>query len=136
MIGVIVISHGPGAQGLICSAQMISPGVEQLASLCVNPDTNPDDFENELLQLTDQMNSGEGVLILADLLGGTPCNRAIRLLTNERVEILTGVNLPMLLTALTRRSSCENISDLLKEVCAEAHNGIVNLRELIKENYK
>ncbi len=132
MVGIVIISHGDLASGLITSLEMIDPGQKQIASLSIHPDTNPDDFCIELKNQIGSVSTGDGVLILADILGGTPCNKAICMLGDD-VNVLTGVNLPMLLSAVTKRLLCTDGDTLCREVIQEATDGISNLKELLRE---
>jgi len=131
VVGVIVISHGDMAKGILSSVDMLCPDHEQNAFLSVQPDTNPDVFQEELRKKVAEVDTGDGVLIMADLFGGTPCNQALYLMS-EKVHILSGMNLPMLLTVFLSRRGTNDITELESEAVDAAKEGILNVNEYIK----
>jgi len=133
MVGIVVISHGDMAKGAISSLDLIDPGQKQIAFLSVRPETNPDDFSKDLADVIHRVDMGDGVLILADLLGGTPCSSSIGMISSS-TNVLTGFNLPMLLSAVTLRSGISDCDELAARVEQEAHSGINNVKRLLKEN--
>lgn len=133
MIGIVVISHGDMAQGVLSAASMLSPGSEQLTSLSLYPEDNPDDYQQKLEEKIREVDSGDGVFILADMLGGTPCNRAMYSL-GEKTRMLTGLSLPMLCSLLAVREEGADIAFVAKEVMAEAKEGMVDVNELTKKD--
>lgn len=107
MIGVVLVSHSGLAEQLRAAAQMIFGTLdEQVVALGLGMEENPDDFSGRLKNAVTAVDSGDGVVILADLWGGTPFNRAA-MLAGERVVLITGVNLPLVLELLSRRMAGE-----------------------------
>lgn len=131
MVGIVVISHGDMASSVISTAHMLYPDNGQIACLSIEPDTNPDDFQDEIDKKVIEVDTGDGVIIMADLFGGTPCNRAIYSI-NDKVHILSGLNLPMLLTALIARNSSDDIDKLICEIIHAAKEGILDVNEQLK----
>lgn len=130
MIGIVLISHGDLAKGIISSASMlVSEDLKQLSSVSLWPGDNPDEFQTKLENAIKEADTGDGVCILADMLGGTPCNRAI-LLMNQKVRLLTGLSLPMLYSILTIREQGGELVSIAKDVLAEAREGMVDVNEL------
>jgi PTS system ascorbate-specific IIA component len=129
MIGILIISHAPlGAALVACAKHVFSEPPEHFAVLDVVPDTEPPLLLAQACQLVQQINAGQGVLVLTDLFGGTPSNIATQLttqLTGERVAVVTGVNLPMLLRAITYRHT--DLQTVVEKAMSGATNGIVNL---------
>ena len=132
MVSIITLSHGSMAEGILSAAAMICPEMEQTAALSVMPETNPDDFQQALEAKIKTMDTDEGVLLLADVMGGTPCNRAIYCIS-DKVQLLTGMNLSMLVTALTVREEGLPLKELVSVVIEETHNGITYVNEILKQ---
>jgi len=120
------------AGGVVSTAQMLYPDSRQIAYLSIEPDMNPDDFQKEIDEKVKEVDTGDGVIIMADLFGGTPCNRAIYSM-NDKVHILSGLNLPMLLTALMSRNSNDSIDKLICEIIQEAKEGILHVNEQLMQ---
>ncbi|RCS57109.1 PTS sugar transporter subunit IIA [Parvibium lacunae] len=133
MIGILIISHAPlGAALVACAKHVFSEPPEHFAVLDVVPDTEPQLLMQQATTLTKQVNAGQGVLVLTDLFGGTPSNIATQLGAaaaaggaSERVAVITGVNLPMLLRAITYRHT--DLATVVEKAMSGATNGIVNL---------
>lgn len=105
MIGVLLVTHGGlGQEMLACAENVVGKQVSALA-LGVAGTESPDGFEARLRSALGQLTAPAGVLVLADMLGGTPCNVCLRLARDPHcpIELVTGVNLPMLITALANR---------------------------------
>jgi len=97
MIPVLVLTHGQLAEELLRAAQTIDPSlVEQTAAMSLPWDVDSDEASRALKQQLRELDQGEGALVLTDMFGGTATNLALPLLEPEKVEIVTGVNLPML----------------------------------------
>lgn len=120
------------AAGMITSASMLYPDAGQIASVALWPDSNPDAFQNELEEKVREVDSGEGVFILADIMGGTPCNRAAYSL-RENVRLLSGMNLPMLLALLIARDGDDDLDAIAEDVLAQTQEGIVDVGALLKK---
>jgi mannose/fructose-specific phosphotransferase system component IIA len=129
MVGVVLISHGDMAKGLVSSAGMLAPDLSQLSALTLWPEDNPDEFQKKLQEAIKEVDTGEGVFVLADMLGGTPCNRAIYFI-GEKVRLLTGLSLPMLYSLLTIREEGGDPASIARDVLAEAREGMVDVNEI------
>ncbi|MEG0832461.1 MAG: PTS sugar transporter subunit IIA [Oscillospiraceae bacterium] len=132
MFGIVLISHGGMAEGMMTSAPMLYPDFGQVECLTLWPEDNPDDFQSKLEQKVKDVDTGDGVFILADLLGGTPSNRAAYLL-NDKVRMLSGLSLVMLLTLLSLREDSTDFEEVSKGLLEETHAGIVDVNELLKK---
>lgn len=103
MIGIVLISHGDLARGMAHSATFfMGDSIEQMEYCCLEKDTSPEKFAGELETAIKKADSGDGVVVLADLFGGTPCNQAV-LKLSDKVELIAGMNFPVLLELLTAR---------------------------------
>jgi mannose/fructose-specific phosphotransferase system component IIA len=131
MVGILLISHGDLAKGIISSASMLAPELKQVTSLTLWPEDNPDEFREKLKAAVQELDTGEGVFILADMLGGTPANQAAQVL-GDRVRLLTGLSLPMLYSLLTIREETSDFAVLARDVMAEARDSVTDVNELLK----
>ncbi|MBQ1532196.1 MAG: PTS sugar transporter subunit IIA [Solobacterium sp.] len=127
MIGIILASHGPLAEGLLHTSEWFFQDQKQLEALCLTPDTSPEMFTERLQDAIGRVDSGDGVLVLCDLLYGSPCSCAAQLLS-ENVEMITGMNLGILLELLGSR---ENAAPDISALVETGRNGVVNFKELL-----
>jgi len=95
MIGTLILSHGNLADELLTAAQTITGELEGFGAISLDWNDGFDKAQARIKEALDRLDSGEGVLVLTDLFGGTPCNVALTFLDPGKVEIVTGVNLPM-----------------------------------------
>ncbi len=109
MIGVVVVTHGQLATELVNAAEAIVGDLPQFAAVSIGWHDDVDDAREEIRQTIGRVQGPEGVLILTDMVGGTPANLGLTFLEPNKVEVITGVNLPMLIKLAGLRSS----SDLL-----------------------
>ena len=97
MIGVLVITHGNLGCELIQSAELIKGRLDGVLAISVDPTKGVEKLKKEITDGIKKVDRGKGVLILTDLFGGTPSNISLSFLKEEKLEVVTGVNLPMLL---------------------------------------
>lgn len=126
MIGIFLITHTTYGESLIqCACHVLNKRPPQIAQLGVAAQDDPLDalpLAHEMLKLVD---TGDGVLILTDIYGATPSNIALKLLQPGRIEGLAGVNLPMLLRALTYRD--KDMETLLTRAASGGRDGVLNM---------
>lgn len=103
MVGLVVASHGHLAEELVATARQIVGDVQHVATLSVEPGASPDEIRARIKEAVKSVDDGEGVLVFADLIGGSPCTQSLSLCQQARIEVVTGVNLPMLLKANSLR---------------------------------
>ncbi len=115
MIGILVVSHEPlGTALLHCTRHIFGRLPVQLAALDVIPDEDPEAALHAARELLKRINDGTGVIVLTDIYGATPARIATRLAEPNRVVVIAGVNLPLLVKALTyRRGALEEVADQL-----------------------
>lgn len=119
MIGILVISHEPLGTALIhCTRHIFGRMPAQLAALDVIPDEDPDQALQAGRELIARINDGSGTIVLTDLYGATPARIASRLAEPHRIAVIAGVNLPLLVKALTHRRGP------LDEVVARVLDGV------------
>jgi PTS system mannose-specific IIA component len=97
MIGVVVVTHGQLATELLNAAETIVGDLPSFAAVSIGWHEDTEDARNEIAQAIARVERGAGVLILTDMFGGTPSNLAMTFLERGKVEVITGVNLPMLI---------------------------------------
>lgn len=97
MIGTLITTHGNLGDELIKSAEMIKGPLENILHINIDQTKNLEDVKKEISAAIKKLDKGRGVLILTDLFGGTPSNISLSFIKEEKVEVLTGVNLPMIL---------------------------------------
>jgi PTS system mannose-specific IIA component len=102
MVGVVVVTHCHLAEELICAAQLVvGEELKQFQAVSVEPKDGSDAIREKIMAAIRKVDGGQGVLILTDMYGGTPSNISLSFLEEKRVEVITGVNLPMLLKLAT-----------------------------------
>lgn len=135
MIGLVVATHGTLGEALLETVTMIIGRPGQACAVTLSRDHAPDELRELLVKAIAEVDKdGDGVLVMADMFGGTPANLAMTLLVPGRVELLTGVNLPMLLKFLTYRNNCplDGLAQRLKE---HARDGIVLASEMLSRQF-
>lgn len=126
MIGILIISHGDLGNSLInCANHVMGKRPEQLVHLGVTIQDDPDVIILNALELLKQLDCGDGVLILSDICGATPCNIATELVNPGRVECLSGVNLSMLIRALTYRD--KSLESLVEKSLSGGKEGVMRI---------
>jgi PTS system mannose-specific IIA component len=102
MIGVVVVTHCHLAEEMICAAQLVvGEELKQFHAVSVEPKDGSEAIREKILMAIRKVDSGRGVLILTDMYGGTPSNISLSFLEDKKIEVITGVNLPMLLKLAT-----------------------------------
>ena len=97
MIGVVLVTHGRLAQEFIGALEHVVGPQENMAAVCIGPDDDMERRRREIVESVAEVDGGRGVVLLTDMFGGTPSNLAISVLDQGRVEVVAGVNLPMLI---------------------------------------
>jgi PTS system mannose-specific IIA component len=117
VVGIVIVSHGKLADALILSAQNLVGPLERVEAVSVWPEDGEKRIETKIQEKGVEVDDGDGVVILTDILGGTPTNVSLPLLEKGKVEIVTGVNMPMILTLSSYRSgrSLREIGKMLKK---------------------
>lgn len=133
MIGILIITHGNFGRELLKSAELIIGEQKRVKTLGLDHGDNIEDLFNRVNEYIKELEDGQGVLVLTDLFGGSPSNVVAANMENLNFCSLTGVNLPMLLEALTMRGSLS--IDKLVECSSKAGcEGIKNIGEILNYN--
>lgn len=127
MVGIVIATHGQLADGLLDAAQLIMGEQAQVATLGLHHGDDVADFGQQLIQAVKSVSTGDGVLVFTDLLGASPNNQAATArtaLTGIPYTVLTGVNLPMLLTAFNERLLSHDLIAMKQAVLTAGQTGI------------
>lgn len=127
MVGIVVATHGPLAKSLIASGELVMGKGKNVQVLGLYHGDNIDEFEDKITDAVIKADEGDGVLILTDLLGGSPCNLSGKVLgafkNKKNVDCFYGVNLPIYLEVLSSRSfmNLKELTDHIKSVCTSTY---------------
>jgi PTS system mannose-specific IIA component len=116
MIGIVLIGHSHIASEMLVSLQYVVGEQPLMDALDVTDDSSPELIAEMLMTKIRTCDVGQGVLLLADMFGGTPCNVAMGCLQAGRVEVVSGFNLPLLIKAATLRHHVDGLSELAHQV--------------------
>ena len=126
MIGILIVAHGAMGEALIHSAShVLGKRPLRVRQVGVTVHDDPEAILPQAQDLVRQLDEGQGVLVLTDIYGATPGNIALKLLVPGRVEGISGVNLPMLIRALTYRE--EPLADLVEKALSGASEGVLRM---------
>lgn len=134
MVGIVVMSHGDLADGIVSASEVIMGPATQVATLSLKREGNVDELARAFDAALDEVDTGDGVLVLCDLFGGSPCNVASMGLRTERnYHLVSGANLPMLIEAINSRDEGLDPQELAKRCAGSAHEGIRHINELLAQ---
>ncbi|QYJ08101.1 PTS sugar transporter subunit IIA [Qipengyuania flava] len=105
MIGMILVTHGKLAEHFIDAMEHVVGKQEGVATICIGPNDDMEQRRQDIADAIKEVDTGKGAIILTDLFGGTPSNLAISLLDTGHVEVIAGINLPMLIRLAGARKS-------------------------------
>ncbi|HMK64206.1 MAG TPA: PTS sugar transporter subunit IIA [Thermodesulfobacteriota bacterium] len=103
MIGIVIVTHCNLGQELIRAADFIVGSLSQIKAISINPEDQVESLREKIAAAIEKVDTGEGVIILTDMFGGTPANVSLSFLVEGKVEVVTGVNLPMLVGLTSKR---------------------------------
>ena len=117
MIGAIIVTHGSLGEEIIKSAEMIIGHQEKIKSVAIRPEDSEATIRENISKALNEVDEGKGVLILTDMFGGTPSNLSLCFFEENRIEVVTGINLPMLIKFSTerRKGTLSEIVSTIKE---------------------
>ncbi|WP_183191361.1 PTS sugar transporter subunit IIA [Ancylobacter tetraedralis] len=104
MIGLVLVTHGHLASEFRAALEHVMGPQSQIESITIGPDDDIEQRRTDIVEAVGAVNSGGGVVILTDMFGGTPSNLAISVMTEPDIEVLAGINLPMLVKLATVRA--------------------------------
>jgi PTS system mannose-specific IIA component len=135
MIGILIIAHGNFGESLLsCAKHVLGSAPPQCATLAVSSHDDHQTLLPKAQALIAQVNTGDGVLVLTDMYGATPCNIIRQVLQTGAVEGVAGVNLPMLLRSITYRHV--SLSSLVEKAVSGGREGVVHFNQANCDHYK
>jgi len=114
MIGIVIITHGNLAREFRAALEHVVGPQSQIAAIAITPDDDMEERREAILNAIKTVDSGDGIVLLTDMFGGTPSNLAISAMNGANVEVIAGVNLPMLIK-LARVREESRLSDAAEE---------------------
>ncbi|RZM32713.1 MAG: PTS sugar transporter subunit IIA [Sphingomonas sp.] len=105
MIGLVLVTHGRLAEEFVTAMEHVVGKQERVATVCIGPEDDMEERRNDIASAIAAVDAGRGVILLTDLFGGTPSNLAISLLERGRIEVIAGINLPMLIRLESARKA-------------------------------
>ena len=105
MIGMVLVTHGRLAAEFVAALEHVVGAQTQIAAVCIGPDDDMEQRRQEIMRRISEVDSGEGAVLLTDMFGGTPSNLAISVMDRAKIEVVAGVNLPMLIKLASLRQS-------------------------------
>ena len=105
MIGLVLVTHGRLAVEMVSALEHVVGSQENVATVCIGPDDDMEQRRAEIMKSTKDVDDGDGVIVLTDMFGGTPSNLAISIMDNGKIEVIAGVNLPMLIKLASIRDA-------------------------------
>lgn len=130
MIHIVVAAHADLAEGLVRTAETIVGPTEGLHAVSLLPDDSPERFGERLAGVLEEI-GGQETLILVDLFGGTPFNVVVRWLLSERIECVSGANLPLLLEAIALRGG-EALTELAENSAQAGRESVRNVGPVVR----
>ena len=132
MIGILVVTHGQLARELVTSAEMIVGEIPNVAPVSIGWHDDPDDAQEEIREGIERVQTGDGTVVLTDMFGGTPSNLSLAFLEKDRVEVVTGVNLPMLIKLVSLRSAGDvELEKAARQISAQGKESICLASDLL-----
>ncbi len=133
MVGLVVATHGRLGDELVATAEQIVGKLPRVATCSIQPGTSPQEIREQVERAIDSVEGGEGVIVLADLFGGTPCNQSLTLSRTHQLEVLTGVNLPMLLKAASLREQPLSLLEMAQALAQYGQRNITCASAMLRE---
>jgi PTS system mannose-specific IIA component len=132
VIGVVVVTHGQLANELVNAAEMIVGDLPQFTAVSIGWHDDVNDAREDIAQAIERVKGEEGVLLLTDMFGGTPSNLGMTFLETDRLEVITGVNLPMLIKLAGLRRQASSLLAVAQEMREHGRNAIWVASDLLR----
>ena len=105
MIGIVIVTHGQLAEEFLSAMMHIVGEQKNIATICIQPEDDMEQRRDDILKAVKKVEVGDGVILLTDMFGGTPSNLAISVMGDSEVEVVAGINLPMLIQLARSRQT-------------------------------
>ena len=131
MVGAVIVTHGLLARELLDAAERIVGRTEAIRAVSIDWDDDVADARQEIQAAINEVDAGAGVLIFTDMFGGTPTNVSLAFLAKDQVEIITGVNLPMIIKLTSVQNSDASLLDIAQELRERGQTSIYVASEIL-----
>jgi PTS system mannose-specific IIA component len=131
MIGVIIVAHGELAHAFKDATELIMGKQEQFMAVSIGAQEEVNLASGRLKKAICEVDHGDGVLVLTDMFGGTPTNLSLAFLEEKKVEVLTGVNLPMLIKLMSLRQELTDLESIKERLCIYGREKIIAASDLL-----
>ena len=135
MIGIILVTHGQLADEFLRALEHIVGEQKNIGAICIQAEDDMEKRRAEIFEAVRNLDDGDGVILLTDMFGGTPSNLAISLMSEESVEVIAGVNLPMLIQLVQSRQT-QKLEDAVNEAAAAGKKYISIASKLLEDRKK
>jgi mannose PTS system EIIA component len=135
MVGILIVTHRQLAEALLAASDLILGRMEKVVAVSLDPSATPDELRQQIAEGLAKLNSTDGVLILTDMFGGTPSNLSLSFLKEGQIEVISGVNLPMLIKVTQlRQGQYANLREMALTLQESGQQGITVASELLHKN--
>ena len=131
MIGVVIVAHGELAHAFKVATELIMGKQEKFRAVSIGAQDEVASASGRLKKAISEVDHGDGVLILTDMFGGTPTNLSLSFLEENKVEVLTGVNLPILIKLMSLRHELTDLESIKERLCVYGREKIVAASDLL-----
>jgi mannose PTS system EIIA component len=135
MIGIVIVTHCNLGQELIRAADFIVGSLSQIKAISLNPEDQGEALREKIALAIEQVDTGEGVILLTDMFGGTPANMSLSFLVDGKIEVVTGVNLPMLVGLASKREG-KTLNQAALEIKEYGLRSIALAGEILKKGVR
>lgn len=133
MIPCLVVTHGQLASELVAAAEMIVGEIEHIVPLCIGWQEDVNEARDEIERTLKNLPVEKGAIIMTDMFGGTPSNLAMSFLKDRKIEVITGVNLPMIIKAASQGEN-EDLGVLTEKICEKGKSNITIASRFLGES--
>ncbi len=134
MIGLVLVTYGRLAEEMISATEHVVGAQRNIRAICIGSDDDMEQRRSDIVQAVSEVDDGDGVILLIDMFGGTPSNLAISIMDKPNVEVIAGVNLPMLIRLASARES-ESLADAVASA-QEAGRKYINVASALLARQK
>ncbi len=132
MVGVVIAAHGALAEELLKTALFIVDDMPNVVAISIDPSLPIDEIQKQLKQTIKKVDKGNGVLILTDMFGGTPANMTLSFLEDGKIEVITGINLPMLIKLSQNLKDNSTLEETTQSIVEYGRKSINQASEILK----
>ena len=133
MIGLVLVTHGKLADEFRAALEHVVGAQSNIETISIGPDDDMEQRRSEILAAVERVNDGGGVVLLTDMFGGTPSNLAISVMESAPVEVIAGINLPMLIKLVSIRGEAK-LADAVREAQEAGRKYINGARQVLSGN--